>query len=356
MAWYSARQRDLPWRKTADPYSIWVSEVMLQQTQVATVIPYYHHFLGRFPTIFELAHADLQEVLRSWEGLGYYGRARNLHKAAGIVVQQHGGTIPNRWEDFRSLPGVGDYIAAAVLSMAFNRPHPVADANVRRVLSRMLLIEDPVNRSTATGRFLEAADRFLDHRRPGAINQAMMELGALVCRPQHPLCRACPVTDWCSAHKSCQVAEFPKRTARRPTPVYPTAVGVVFKGGRVLITRRKPEGLLGGLWEFPGGNIRDGESPETACIREIKEAVNLTACVDSRLCRLRHAYTHFRIVMDVFCCSYVSGRVRLNGPMDHRWITLEQTAAYAFPRANHKFMPQLREYALGRKAAHHIQD
>jgi A/G-specific adenine glycosylase len=346
--WYAANKRDLPWRKTTDPYGIWVSEVMLQQTQVATVISYYHHFLHRFPSIHDLARADLQEVLKSWEGLGYYGRARNLHKAAGIVIQQYQGIIPDRWEDFRRLPGVGDYIAAAVLSMAFERPYPVMDGNVKRVLSRLLLLQDPVNQSASTKRFREAAAQFLDRRRPGEFNQAMMELGALVCRPQQPLCSACPVHDLCLAYQAGRVTEFPKKVKKGPTPQYPIVIGVVFRNGKVLITRRKPEGLLGGLWEFPGGKIREGEPPEVACMRELKEEVNLMVAVDSYLCRVRHAYTHFRIVMDIFCCSYTSGRVRLNGPVDHRWIRLDQLGGYPFPRANHKFMPQLRQYAARR--------
>jgi A/G-specific adenine glycosylase len=347
-AWYRASKRDLPWRNTRDPYRIWVSEVMLQQTQVATVIPYYHRFMTRYPSVHDLARSDLQAVLKSWEGLGYYGRARNLHKAAGIVVAQHGGKIPDQWEAFRSLPGVGDYIAAAVLSMAFEGPYPVIDGNVKRVLSRLLLLEDPVNHSASARRFHEAAERFFDRPRPGEFNQAMMELGALICQPRKPRCGACPVHHFCLAHQQGEVAEFPKRVTKPPPPLYPIAVGVVFKQGRLLITRRRPEGLLGGLWEFPGGKIRDGETPEAACMREIKEEVNLTVAIDSHLCRVRHAYTHFKIDMEVFCCSYASGKVRLNGPVDYRWIRIDEMAAYPFPRADHKFMPQLKDYVSRR--------
>jgi len=342
--WYTANKRELPWRSTTDPYRIWVSEVMLQQTQVKTVLPFYHNFLERFPGIQDLAGADLQEVLKSWEGMGYYGRARNLFKAAGRVARQHEGSVPDNWEDFRKLPGVGDYIAAAVLSMAFGKPYPVVDGNVKRVLSRLLLLEDPVNQSASGKSFCRAAAQFLDHQDPGAFNQAMMELGAMVCRPQQARCSGCPVQELCLAYQAGRVTEFPKRVKKRPTPQYAIAVGIVFKNGRVLITRRRPEGLLGGLWEFPGGKILDGETPETACMRELEEEVNLIIRVDSYLCSVRHAYTHFRIVMDVFCCSHVSGRVRLKGPVDHRWISLQKLGDYPFPKANHKFMPQLREY------------
>ncbi len=346
--WYSANKRALPWRNTTNPYLIWISEVMLQQTQVNTVLPYYHEFIRRFPTPKRLAGADLQDVLKQWEGMGYYGRARNLHKAAGIVMKQCKGIIPTRWEDFRKLPGVGDYIAAAVLSMAFEKPYPVIDGNVKRVLSRLLLMEDAVNRSASIKNFRQAAAEFLDGQKPGTFNQAMMELGAMVCRPQKPLCSTCPVHTFCLAYQVDRVMEFPKRVKKGPTPQYPIAVGIVFKKGRVLITRRKPEGLLGGLWEFPGGKIRTGETAETACIREMKEEVNLKIRIDSYLCNVRHAYTHFKILVDVFCCSYVSGRVRLNGPVDHRWISLDRLSDYPFPRANHKFIPQLKQYTSQR--------
>ncbi len=342
--WYQDHHRDLPWRETSDPYRIWVSEVMLQQTQVATVLPYYHEFLIRFPNIARLASANLQEVLKAWEGMGYYARARNLHKAAGIVLAKNNGRLPKTWQDFRELPGVGDYIAAAVLSIAFDRPYAVVDGNVKRVISRFFAMEAPVNRPSSKNIYQQAASELLDPHQPGIYNQAMMELGAMICKPRNPGCTACPVKFGCLAYQSGRVADFPRKIKRKATPEYRIAVGIVFKNGRVLITRRKPEGLLGGLWEFPGGKIRKGEMAETACIREIKEEVNLTVGIDSHLSHVRHAYTHFKIRMEVFCCSHVSGRVRLNGPADHRWIKLEQLQNYPFPKANHKFLSQLMDW------------
>jgi len=344
LGWYRENHRDLPWRKVSDPYPIWVSEVMLQQTQVATVLPYYHEFLTRFPNLPKLARANLQEVLKAWEGLGYYARARNLHKAAGMVISQHQGNIPQSWHDFRKLPGVGDYIAAAVLSIAFNQPYSVVDGNVKRVLSRLFVMQEPVNQSPAKKVFQLAAADLLDTQMPGTFNQALMELGATVCKPRNPLCRTCPVQAWCLAYQGDRISEFPRKLKKQPTPQYQVAVGVVFKNGRVLITRRKPEGLLGGLWEFPGGKIKKREKAQAACIREIKEEVNLEVKVDSPLCRVKHAYTHFKIQMAVFCCSYISGRVKLNGPVDHRWIRLNQLKDYPLPKANHKFLAELRQY------------
>lgn len=344
IGWYLANKRNLPWRNTSDPYRIWVSEVMLQQTQVATVVPYYHRFLQHFEDLESLARSNLQEVLKVWEGLGYYARARNLHRAAGLVVKEHRGLVPRRWAEFRSLPGVGDYIAAAVMSLAFEKPCPVVDGNVKRVLARLQAIKNPVNQSPSAKIFREAAGVLLHQKQPGTFNQAMMELGAMVCKPQQPLCGLCPVTELCRAYKSGRVSEYPVKLKKSPPPQYRIAVGVIFKNGRVLITRRKPAGLLGGLWEFPGGKIRKGESPEAACIREIKEEINLAIKVDSHLSRVKHAYTHFKIVMDVFCCSYVSGRVALNGPVDHRWINLKKLDDYPFPKANHKFFGDLKRY------------
>ena len=350
--WYLKNQRDLPWRKTDNPYFIWVSEVMLQQTQVNTVLPYYHNFLERFESLEKLARANLQQVLKAWEGLGYYARARNLHRAAGIVLNQHKGVIPNSWEDFRKLPGVGDYIAAAVLSIAFKKPYPVVDGNVKRVLARLFVRKEPVNNTASTKFFQELSAALLAQRKPGIFNQAMMELGATVCKPQNPLCDTCPVRTKCLAYKSGRVSEYPKKLKKRPVPQFQIAVGVVFKKGRVLITQRKPEGLLGGLWEFPGGKIKKGENAKDACVREIKEEVNLAVRIDSHLSRVNHAYTHFKIRMDVFCCTFVSGKVRLNGPADYRWIKLDRIEEYPFPKANHKFIPELKKFAakIGNRA------
>jgi A/G-specific adenine glycosylase len=339
--WYERGRRPLPWRETSDPYRIWVSEVMLQQTQVKTAQPYYERFVRRFPTLHTLAGAGLEEVLKRWEGLGYYARARNLHRACAIVRERHSGRVPDTWAPLRALPGVGDYIAAAVLSIAFNRPHAVVDGNVKRVLARLLTMSAPVNQTASHRMFQEHADRLLDRRRPGDFNQAMMELGALVCTPASPQCARCPLTRFCGAHRSDATARYPRRVASRPVPETQAAVGVVFKNGRVLITRRPAKGLLGGLWEFPGGKLRAGESPAAACVREIKEEVNLEVVVESALAQVRHAYSHFRIRLHVFRCRYAAGRVRLKGPAAHRWVRISDLDRFAFPKANHKFIPLL---------------
>jgi A/G-specific adenine glycosylase len=345
LAWYAHHQRRLPWRETHNPYRIWVSEVMLQQTQVQTALPYYHRFLKQFPTLRKLAAADLGEVLKRWEGLGYYARARHLHRAAGILLADGRGRIPDRWEAFRTLPGVGDYIAAAVLSIAFGRPHAVVDGNVKRVLARLLAITAPANQAASRKVFQAEADRLLDRGRPGDFNQALMELGALVCTPASPGCSACPLIGCCAAYGSGTIADYPRRVAARTVPEAHIAVGVVFKNGRVLITRRPAKGLLGGLWEFPGGKLQPGERPEEACAREIKEEVNLDVIIAEPLTQVRHAYSHLRIHLHVFRCRFKAGRVRLKGPVDHRWVRIADIGRFAFPKANHKFIPLLKQGA-----------
>jgi A/G-specific adenine glycosylase len=336
--WYRRHLRRLPWRETDDPYRIWVSEVMLQQTQVQTVLPYYQQFLREFPNVQMLANAKLQAVLKVWEGLGYYARARNMHRSARVILEQHAGIFPNSWDVLRKFPGIGDYIASAVLSIAFNQPYAVVDGNVKRVLARLYEMSEPVNKSSSYKTFKEVADGLLDRHHPGMFNQALMELGALVCKPKKPDCNGCPVHSRCRAHQAGHVDQFPKRIRRAKTPLHHIAVGVVYRNNLMLITRRKSEGLLGGLWEFPGGKIGKHERPEQACVREIKEEVNLNVAVTGQIAQIKHAYTHFKIIMEVFSCRHVSGDVRLNGPVDFRWITLKEIDQYPFPKANHKFI------------------
>ncbi len=345
--WYLKHHRKLPWRETGDPYRIWVSEVMLQQTQVNTVLPYYGRFLKRFPTVKKLAAADLQTVLKTWEGMGYYARARNLHRSARLVVEDHKGVIPSDPEGFRKLPGVGEYIASAVLSIAFDQPFAVVDGNVKRVLSRLFTIDAPVNDSSSYKQFKDTAQGLLFSEEPGMFNQAMMELGALICKPRHPVCDPCPLASVCNAYGQSKVDQYPKRIRRPKTPEYRLAVGVVYKNGCVLITRRKPDGLLGGLWEFPTGEIKKEKSAEAACVKRVQEEVNLTVEICEHLTRVRHAYTHFKIIMDVFRCRYVSGRVKLKSAVDFRWIRLDKIDTYPFHRAHHKFMHLLRPSERG---------
>jgi len=342
MAWYRDNCRQLPWRGATSLYRVWVSEVMLQQTQVKTVIPYYLRFMETWPGLKDLAAADLETVLKAWEGLGYYARARNLHKAAGMVVRDMDGIIPDAYQGFKKLPGVGDYIASAVLSIARAKPHAVVDGNVKRVLARLFCVDTPVNHSTAHKAYKSVAARLLHEGDPGTYNQAVMELGALVCTPKRPDCGACPLAKACCAAENRATELFPRRLEKKKVPTVHIAAGIVRKKGSVLITRRKLDGLLGGLWEFPGGKVAPQESPEQACIREIREETGIEAGNLEFLTRVFHAYTHFKIEMDVFFCDYISGRVMLNGPIDHKWVSTDQLDQFPFPRANLKFMDLIR--------------
>jgi A/G-specific adenine glycosylase len=327
---------------TRDPYAIWVSEVMLQQTQVKTVLRYYSNFLSSFPTISDLSNAEIQEVLKIWEGLGYYARARNLHLAARQVMERHNGNIPSDPDVFSRLPGVGDYISAAVISIVFNHPIAVVDGNVKRVLSRLYRINAPVNSHSSGSVFRNRAAQILDAGSSGTFNQAIMELGALICKPKNPDCAKCPLIQCCESFLSRETADYPKRSVRYKIPVYSVVFAIILKNGKILITRRKLDGFLGGLWEFPGGKIRENETSMAACIREIKEEVDLKVTIERYLTRIKHAYTHFKIDADVFICRYVSGRVKRKSADAHRWISLTNLNDYPFPGANRKFIPMIK--------------
>ena len=342
--WYQIHKRDLPWRNTSDPYAIWVSEVMLQQTRVDTVIDYYHRFLSRFPTVADLASATQESVLKIWEGLGYYARARNLHKAAQWLMKNMNGALPDTWEAFRALPGVGDYIAHAVLSIAYHQPYAVVDGNVKRVYARFYQLSEPVNQSQSHEVYQKAANRALFTSHPADWNQAIMELGALICTPTSPKCTLCPVSGECKSFLHHQVQKYPKRVDIAKVPTHHISIGVVHKNDKLLITRRKEEGLLGGLWEFPGGKQMKKETPQKACVREIYEECHLNVAVESHLARVKHAYTHFKVDIDVFVCKYVLGRVRLTSATAHKWVRSSELSKYPFPKANHLFMKKLLEY------------
>ncbi len=340
MQWYRRGNRDLPWRRTDDPWAIWVSEIMLQQTQVKTVIPYYTSFLNRFPDINTMASASLDEVIKAWEGLGYYARVRNLHKASRLLSET-GSTVPSDPQRFRELPGVGEYVCAAVQSIAFGHPLAAVDGNVKRVIARLFGIRESIDRAPTVRIIRSYTENILDHHDPGTFTQALMELGAVVCRPRHPECSLCPLEAICVAKRDRCQESLPVRSAKKAVPSYQVAIGVVEDGDHVLITRRPPEGLLGGLWEFPGGKIENNETPEQACVREIAEEVSLDVDVIEFVTRVRHAYTHFKVELDVFLCRYKGGKVSLNSATDYRWITRDEFQQYAFPKANHKFIPFL---------------
>ena len=251
--WYKQNQRKLPWRETRNPYYIWISEAMLQQTQVETVIPYYKRFIARFPTIQSLAEAELDAVMKLWENLGYYARARNLHRAAQTVQSRFNGRVPETYEELVALPGVGPYMAGAISSIAFNRPCPAIDGNVRRIISRLYCLQSPLDESATRNRADGLAAELVPAEHPGEFNQALMDIGATICRPKAPECQVCPVASFCLGYHQGLQNTLPIRTPKPAIPVYDAVVLLAPElAGRLLLTKNANSGLLGGLWAFPG--------------------------------------------------------------------------------------------------------
>ncbi len=334
LEWFDKELRDLPWRKTNDPYAIWISEIMLQQTQVKTVIPYYHRFMEQFPDVYTLAYADLHQVLKLWEGLGYYARARNLHKAANVIVDKHKGNFPTSTEEIKALPGIGPYTAAAISSISFGSELAVIDGNVERVLARLFTMP---TKSPAEQKETKAlAEKLLARQRPGDYNQAIMELGSLICKPRKPLCEKCPISEFCLALKHSKQASYPIKHPVKPRPHHLIVVGIVWYHGKILITRRPENVMLGGLWEFPGGKVKEKESLEQAVQREIQEEMGVEVQVGEKIACIKHGYTHFKITLCAFHCEYLSGKIQALASSEWKWISLEEIKHYAFPRANHK--------------------
>lgn len=344
LAWFHGRERDVPWRGETDPYRIWVAEVMAQQTPVRAVRERYPRFLERFPDVESLAAAELDDVLKAWEGMGYYARARNLHGAAREVAEELGGRLPEDPERLRRLPGIGPYTAGAIASIAFGLPEPAVDGNARRVLSRLFDIEDPKPSA------LQAAARRLLAVRPreaGALNQALMDLGGAVCTPRNPDCGACPVAGGCLALARGTVAERPPRRSRGALPHHHVAVGLVWREGRVLIQRRPDEGLLGGLWEFPGGKVEPGETPAEAVRRELREELGIEVLPGELVDRVEHAYSHFRITLHAYRAPHLSGEPRPRRATAWTWARPAELDAYAFPAANRRILDRLRREGSG---------
>ena len=298
LAWYARHARALPWRATRDPYAIWVSEVMLQQTQVDTVVPYFHRFLERFPSLESLAAAPLDHVRAAWAGLGYYRRARLLHDAARLVVREHAARVPDRAEAFSRLPGVGRYTAGAVLSIAFDRRMPVLDGNVARVLSRLFGLRLGVRDPRQARLLWERAETLVPMRAPGRWNQALMELGATVCLPRAPLCGNCPVASLCVARRRGIVDQLPPVAPRRATVAVRRAIALVSWRGRWLVERRSGE-LLHGMWEPPGVELSNGVDAGAA-LRARLRALGIAARLEDSGERVKHTITHRRIEVEVW--------------------------------------------------------
>lgn len=335
LEWYDAERRHLPWRAApggaADPYAVWVSEVMLQQTRVETVIPYFARWMARFPDVGALAAAARDEVMKAWEGLGYYSRARNLHRAAVLVVERHGGRIPAERAGLRSLPGVGRYTSGAVLSIAFGMAEPVVDGNVRRIFAR--LADEPLPAEHALWGWAEWIVR---GERPGDLNQAVMDLGATVCTPRLPRCASCPLRTSCLAALRGTQSQRPLPRKAAPIPREEVGTAVVRHDGRVLLARRPGDARLGGLWEFPGGERREGEGAGPAAARWVGKALGIEVEPRAAICSVVHRFTHVQVTYSAVECTHISGDPRPLRYDAFAWLTVRELRDRALSRAQRR--------------------
>jgi A/G-specific adenine glycosylase len=326
--WYAQYARVLPWRVNTDPYAIWISEVMLQQTRVETVMPYFERWMNCFPTIASLAAASLQEVLSVWEGLGYYGRARNLHKAAQIIMQEYSGMLPGEVRKLRKLPGVGRYTAGAIASIAFGHNEPTLDGNIRRVLARYFNVNLDARSSAGEKQLWKLAAQHLPMGHAGEYNQALMDLGAGYCSPRTPDCDQCPLKDDCQAKLLGIQEQLPVLLPKPAIPHHTVTAAVIHRNGKVLIARRPARGLLGGMWEFPGGKQQDEEDLPACLRREISEELGVQIEVGSQLGVYKHAYTHFRVTLYAFWCIILQGEPHPIQVDEIRWVSLAELIKY----------------------------
>ena len=342
LLWYHSNDIMLPWRekRPANPYFVLLSEIMLQQTQVKTVIPYFINFIEEFPTIQHLAKSSQERVLKSWEGLGYYSRARNFYKTSKIIVNKFNGVIPNNYSDLIKLPGIGNYIASAFLSIFFNKKIPAIDGNAKRVVSRLRMIKH-TNRKldVEVKNYLELN---ISKKSPGDFNQAIMDLGRTICTPKNPLCMKCPIINYCGAHKNNVINKFPApKLKNKHKPHYFVVIGIIWKNKKILISKRPNNALLGGLWEFPGGKLETNETNQECIIREVKEELNVIIEPLKYIKQIKHSYSHFSITMSGYHCKYVSGTPKGMHPYEWKWIDPHNLTKHPFPKASHFFFNEI---------------
>ncbi|HMP72013.1 MAG TPA: A/G-specific adenine glycosylase [Kiritimatiellia bacterium] len=342
LPWFESVRRDLPWRRNRTAYRVWISELMLQQTRVDTVIPYFQRFMARFPTVAALAAAPRDEVMKAWEGLGYYRRVIRAHEMAKHIVDERKGRFPRSRDEWLKLDGVGPYTAAAVASLAFGEDVAVVDGNVIRVLSRWFGIDEPVGKAKTRRRFDELAHALLPRGSSAAYNEAMMELGATVCTPRNPACGSCPMRPVCFAAKTGQPESFPVVAPASALPHKHVGAGVIVdQRGRILIARRNEKAMLGGLWEFPGGGVEEGETLPQCIARELAEELGLSVRVGPHLITVRHTFSHFRMDLHAYWVRIDSGRPKAIGCAGFAWVTPDTISTYALPRADQKILEAL---------------
>lgn len=337
--WFIKNQRDLPWRQNYTPYQIWISEVMLQQTQMERGIIYFKRWLLAFPDIQSLAQADESRVLKLWEGLGYYSRARNLHRCARILVEEFQGRIPDDITILQRLPGIGPYTAGAIASIAYNRDAPVVDGNVGRVFARLFNIDRKLNDPVCKKELWRLAADLLPPGRARVFNQGLMEFGALICTPKNPRCDSCSLMGFCVAHKLGLTAQLPVPNKGPSTLSIEMATGVLCHQGRFFIQQRKNRDVWGGLWEFPGGEREKNEQPAETVVREFMEETGLVVKVDQKITTVTHHFTRYKVTLHGYTCTLADRQnistPILNAAQDCGWVCLQALDEYAFP-AGHR--------------------
>jgi A/G-specific adenine glycosylase len=335
LVWYGQHRRELPWRQSLDPYAVWVSEMMLQQTQVATVIPYFQTWMERFPDVAALARAAESEVLHAWQGLGYYSRARNLRLAAQEMVRVHDSRVPSEVSALLALPGIGPYSAGAIASIAYGRAEPLVDGNVIRVLTRLFALRGDPNKAPLKARLWQLARSLVPAESPGDFNQALMELGATVCSPRNPRCDVCPVARQCLALEQQLVDALPELPARaKPTPVHMVAA-ITIRSGRVLVTRLLPDApRWAGMWLFPNAEVKSKETPEAAVERALQSCAGMSAQSSGILCVVRHTVTRFRITLDAYRTRAPSGVAKALTVAEVAWKRPDELNELAMPKAH----------------------
>lgn len=338
--WYDANGRDLPWRREPSPYRVWISEIMAQQTQLDRVVGYFDRWMARYPDLQSLARAREEDVLKLWEGLGYYSRARNILKSAAVLATKHGGVFPSDPAAVRALPGVGAYTAGAVASIAFGLCEPAVDANVLRVFARLLDLDAPVAETGVRQAVERTVRALIPDDRPGDFNQALMELGALVCA-RRPKCPDCPVRAHCLAHARGLADVRPVLPPSRKAIRIEMATGVLVRHGRVLIQKRRPDDVWPGLWEFPGGCVEPGETPRQALAREFREEVELAVEPVEKITVVAYSYTRYRVTMHCYLCRLTHEAEPVpvfNEAVEGGFVRPGQLAEYAFPAGHRRLI------------------
>jgi A/G-specific adenine glycosylase len=341
LRWFRKAARPMPWRETRDPYRIWVSEIMLQQTRVETVVPYYERFISRFPDVASLSKAPLDRVMKAWEGLGYYSRARNLRRAARIVVEQHRRAVPRTVEELSSLPGIGRSTAGAIAAIAYGADVPILDANARRVVARLFAVEGDPRTAKIQSVLWEMSARIVARGKGRETALAVMDLGATICLPRVPRCDDCPVNGFCAAFLAGTQGGIPPRAVRKSIPHH-DVVAALFRraDGALYLTRRPPERLLGGLWAFPSGRREPGESLEDALLRAVREKLRVRPVIQRKAGTVSHAYSHYRITLHGYLCVAAGGALPAGDGTG--WLGPRGRGRYAMPRADRKLVELVR--------------